>query len=357
MNKELLFVIDQIGREKGIEKEILFVAIESALMSASRKCLGGINNLELTIDRKTGEVRVYCYKKVSNIVNDMKNEISLDDARKYIKSDVSLEENIKIELTPQNFGRIAAQTAKQVILQKVREAEREGIYQEYKERESQIIRGSVHRIERNNLIIELEKTECILPEREQIPGEKFKPGDRIKAYLFDVRKTPKGPQLTLSRTHPGFLIKLFEMEVPEIQEGIVVIMGAVREPGERAKIAVRSTKKDIDPVGSCVGMRGLRIQSITRELKGERIDVIEWSENIGVFVSRALSPATVSKITYNEEQKSMNILVPDDKLSLAIGKKGQNARLAARLTGIKIDIKSESEYKQEIEKKDVEVQN
>ena len=352
MNRELIMVIEQLGREKGIDKEILFEALESALLSASRKSLPG-DNMRIQIDRKTGEMRAYARRKVVTEVADPKLEISLDEA-KALNPEAELDDELELEQErpPQDFGRIAAQTAKQVILQKVRDAEREGIYSEFAGKEGQILRGVVHRIEKRNVILEIGKAEAILPEREQIPGERYNPGDRIRAFVLEVRRSAKGPQITLSRTHPGYLARLFETEIPEIQEGIVVVKATAREAGERAKVAVASTKRDVDPIGACVGLRGTRIQVISRELRGEKIDIIEWSHDPATFVARALSPAKVSSVTIAEEhegegQPAALVIVPDNQLSLAIGKKGQNARLAAKLTGMRIDIKSESEVETE----------
>ncbi len=353
MNRELITVIEQIGREKGIDKEILFEALESALLSASRKALGPAENIRMHIDRKSGDLRVYCRKRVVGEVTDDKQEIGLEDA-KALNKDAELGDELELEQErpPQEFGRIAAQTAKQVILQKVRDAEREGIYSEFVGKEGQILRGVVHRIEKRNVILEIGKAEAILPEREQIPGERYNPGDRIRAYVLEVRRTAKGPQISLSRTHPGYLARLFETEIPEIQEGIVIVKATAREAGERAKVAVASTKRDVDPIGACVGLRGTRIQVISRELRGEKIDIIEWSHDPATFVARALSPAKVSSVVLTEPtepdgQPSALVIVPDNQLSLAIGKKGQNARLAAKLTGRRIDIKSESEVEAE----------
>src|SRR5712691_4631242 len=351
MNRELITVIEQIGREKGIDKEILFEALESALLSASRKTLGAADNVRMHIDRKSGDLRVYCRKKVVEEVTDDTLEISLADA-KALNTEAELGDELEQERPPQEFGRIAAQTAKQVILQKVRDAEREGIYSEFAGKEGQILRGVVHRIEKRNVILEIGKAEAILPEREQIPGERYNPGDRVRAFVLEVRRSVKGPQITLSRTHPSYLVRLFETEIPEIQEGIVLVKAAAREPGERAKVAVASTKRDVDPIGACVGLRGTRIQVISRELRGEKIDIIEWSHDPATFVARALSPAKVSSVVINEVadgegQPSAVVTVPDNQLSLAIGKKGQNARLAAKLTGMRIDIKSESEVETE----------
>jgi len=353
MNRELINVIEQIGREKGIDKEVLFEALETALLSASRKALGAADNFRMHIDRKTGALRVYCRKKVVEEVADPKLEISLAEA-KPLNSEVELDDELELEQErpPQDFGRIAAQTAKQVILQRVRDAEREGIYAEFAGKEGQILRGVVHRIEKRNVILEIGKAEAVLPEREQILGERYNPGDRIRAYVLEVRRTAKGPQISLSRTHPGYLARLFETEIPEIQEGIVLVKATAREAGERAKVAVASTKRDVDPIGACVGLRGTRIQVISRELRGEKIDIIEWSHDPATFVARALSPAKVSSVvihdeTSPEDQPSALVVVPDNQLSLAIGKKGQNARLAAKLTGMRIDIKSESELEAE----------
>src|SRR6266852_1975510 len=350
MNRELLIVIEQIGREKGIDKETLFEALESALLSASRKTLGAAENVRMEIDRQTGTLKVFGRKKVVEEVTDGKLELSLADA-KALNPEAELGDELEQELPPQEFGRIAAQTAKQVILQRVRDAERDRIFKEFDGKDGQILRGVVHRIEKRNVIVEIGKAEAILPEREQIPGERFNPSDRIRAFVLEVRRSAKGPQITLSRTHPGYLARLFETEIPEIQEGIVVVKAAAREAGERAKVAVASTKRDVDPIGACVGLRGTRIQVISRELRGEKIDIIEWSHDPATFVARALSPAKVSSVTIGEPdpegQAAAFVIVPDNQLSLAIGKKGQNARLAAKLTGMRIDIKSESELEAE----------
>src|SRR5215472_11693025 len=351
MNKDLIYVIEQIGREKGIGKEVLFEAVESALLSASKKTMGVADNVRMELDRQTGALRVYARKKVVEVVSDKKLEISLEEARR-LNQEAELDDELEMELPPQEFGRIAAQTAKQVILQRVRDAERDAIYGEFADREGKIARGIVHRVEKRNVIVEIGKAEAWLMEREQIPGERYGPGDRIRAYVLEVRKGAKGPQIALSRTHPGLLVRLFESEIPEISEGIVLVKEAAREAGERAKVAVASTKRDVDPIGACVGLRGTRIQVISRELRGEKIDIIEWSHDPSTFVARALSPAKVSSVTIDEEpdsegQSAALVIVPDNQLSLAIGKKGQNARLAAKLTGMRIDIKSESELEAE----------
>ncbi len=348
MNRELIAVIEQIGREKGIDSEVLFEALESALLSAAKKTP---ETVRMELDRKTGALRVYGRKKVVETVEDASVEISLAEA-KALNPAAELGDELEQELPPQQFGRIDAQRAKQVILQRVRDAERESIFSEFANKEGQIVRGVVHRIEKRNAIVEIGKAEAVLPEREQIPGERHNPGDRLRAFVLEVRRTTKGPQVVLSRTHPGYLVRLFETEIPEIQEGIVLVKAAAREAGERAKVAVASTRRDVDPIGACVGLRGTRIQVISRELRGEKIDIIEWSQDPATFVARALSPAKVSGVTITEsespeEAPAALVVVADNQLSLAIGKKGQNARLAAKLTGMRIDIKSESEMEAE----------
>ncbi len=351
INKELIYVIQQIGNEKGIVVEVLFEALESALLSASKKTMGVADNVRMHLDRHTGSLQVFARKKVVEAVTDPKLEIRLAEARA-LNRDAELEDEIEVELPPQEFGRIAAQTAKQVILQRVRDAERDAIYSDFIDKEGKIVRGVVHRIEKRNVIVELGKAEGVITEREQIPGERYNPGDRVRAYVLEVKKTAKGPQILLSRTHPGFLARLFEAEIPEIAEGIVQVRAAAREAGERAKVAVASTKRDVDPIGACVGLRGTRIQVISRELRGEKIDIVEWAPDASAFVARALSPAKVSSVSLSEpeaegEQGAVLVVVPDNQLSLAIGKRGQNARLAAKLTGLRVDIKSEGEIEEE----------
>ena len=351
INKELIYVIQQIGNEKGIGVEVLFEALESALLSASKKTMGLGDNVRMHLNRHTGALQVFARKKVVEAVSDSKLEIDLAKARA-LNRDAQLDDEIEEELPPREFGRIAAQTAKQVILQRVRDAERDAIYSDFIDKEGRIVRGVVHRIEKRNVIVELGKAEGVITEREQIPGERYNPGDRVRAYVLEVKKTAKGPQIMLSRTHPGFLARLFEAEIPEIAEGIVQVRAAAREAGERAKVAVASTKRDVDPIGACVGLRGTRIQVISRELRGEKIDIVEWAPDPAAFVSRALSPAKVSSVTVSEpeiegEQGSVLVVVPDNQLSLAIGKRGQNARLAAKLTGLRVDIKSEGELEEE----------
>jgi len=346
MGSDLLKVIQQVGREKNINPEVLIEAVESALLLASKKKFGSVDNLAFHLNRETGEVELFSVRKVTEVVKDKEREILLEEARKF-EAEVKAGDTIEVQMEIEDFGRIAAQTAKHVIIQKVREAERENVYNDFKDRKGELINGIILRYEKGNAIIDLGKTEVAMPPKEQIPGETFKPGDRIRAYIADVYKTSKGPQITLSRTHAGFVAKLFEVEVPEIYEGIVSIMGTVREPGERTKIAVHSKDKDVDPVGACVGVRGSRVQSIVRELRGEKIDIIRWSEDPLTFVANALSPAEILHADFDPKNKSVKIVVSDQHLSLAIGKKGQNARLASKLTGWKIDINSESEVKEQ----------
>jgi N utilization substance protein A len=321
--------------------------------------MGLADNVRMELDRHTGNLRVFARKKVVEAVTDTKLEIGLEEARK-LNEEAELEDELEMELPPQEFGRIAAQTAKQVILQRVRDAERDAVYSEFIDKEGRIVRGVVHRVEKRNVIVEIGKAEAVLMEREQIPGERYNPSDRIRAYVLEVKKGIKGPQILLSRTHPGFLVRLFETEIPEIAEGIVQVREAAREAGERAKVAVASTKRDVDPIGACVGLRGTRIQVISRELRGEKIDIVEWSPDPATFVSRALSPAKVSSVTISEPdseggQPSVLVIVPDSQLSLAIGKRGQNARLAAKLTGLRVDIKSESEVEDERRREEEEL--
>lgn len=357
MNQDFMLALEAIEKEKGIKKETLFEAIEAALISAYKRNFNSAHNVEVNIERETGQIQIYTCLSVVEKVNNAQFEIQLDEARKrdpgYEIGDV-----VEIEVTPKNFGRIAAQTAKQVVIQRIREAERDLIYEEYVDREEDILTGSVQRFEHRNAIINLGKTEAILTPTEQIPKETYKQGDRLKTYVLEVKKTTKGPQIMVSRTHPGLLKRLFELEVPEVFNGIVEIKSIAREPGNRAKIAVSSRNKDVDPVGACVGPKGSRVQSIVNELKGEKIDIIEWDEEPETFVARALNPAKTLKVELEPDNKAAVAIVPDYQLSLAIGREGQNVRLAARLTGWKIDIVSESEYvegkkEQESEEPDV----
>lgn len=340
--QEFLDTLRELAKEKGIDEEFLFEAIEAALISAYKRNFASAQNVRVLLSRETGQYHVYAIKTVVEDPMDEITEISLAQART-IRPDYEVGDVIEIEVTPANFGRIAAQTAKQVVVQRIREAERGIIYEEFQSRESDIITGLVQRVENRNVFIDLGKTEAILTPAEQIPTESYEHGDRIKAYIVEVKKTNKGPQIVVSRTHPGLLKRLFELEVPEIQEGIVEIMSVAREPGSRSKIAVFSKDENVDPVGSCVGHRGMRVQAIVDELGSEKIDIVKWSEEPAKLIANALSPAKVVSVAINEDEKVSRVIVPDYQLSLAIGKEGQNARLAAKLTGWKIDIKSESQ--------------
>lgn len=342
MNAELIQALKDIEREKGISMDTLIEALEAALLSAYKRNFGSLQNVSVHIDRETGDIKVYSQKTVVEEVTDPRTEISLEEARK-IDPRLNPGDVVRREVTPREFGRIAAQTAKQVVVQRIREAERGVIYEEFASREGDIITGIVRRTDQRNVYIDLGRTEAILAPAEQMPGEEYRPGDRIKTYIVEVKKTTKGPQIILSRTHPGLLKRLFELEVPEIHEGIVEIKSVAREAGSRSKIAVHSRHEDVDPVGACVGPKGSRVQAIVNELKGEKIDIVRWSPDPSQFVANALSPAKVLAVVINEEEKIAQVVVPDYQLSLAIGKEGQNARLAAKLTGWKIDIKSESQ--------------
>jgi transcription termination/antitermination protein NusA len=342
MNAEFMQAFEQLGREKGIAPEVLFDAIEAALISAYKRNFSSAQNVRVSLDRDSGEIHVYARKTVVDDAKDPRLEISLEEARA-IDRRYDLEDIVETEVTPKNFGRIAAQTAKQVVVQRIREAERGIIYEEFSSRESDIVTGIVQRIEQKNVYIDLGKAEAILAPSEQIPGEIYRHGDRVKTYIIEVKKTTKGPQILVSRTHPGLLKRLFELEVPEIHDGIVEIKSVAREPGLRSKIAVHSREENVDPVGSCVGHKGMRVQTIVNELKGEKIDIVKWNTDPSKYIANALSPAKVVSVEVNETEKTSRVIVPDYQLSLAIGKEGQNARLAAKLTGWKIDIKSESQ--------------
>lgn len=349
MSVELIHALEQLEREKGINKEVLIEAIEAALLSAYKKNFGSTQNVKINFDRFTGDVRVFAQKRVTSEPENELFDILLEDAKK-ISGELEENDIIEVEITPKKFGRIAAQTAKQVVVQRIREAERGVIFDEFYNKESDIVTGVIQRIERKNVIIDLGKTEAILPPSEQTAGEEYRFNERIKTYILEVKKTTKGPQITVSRTHPGLVKRLFELEVPEIHDGIVEIKSIAREPGSRTKIAVYSKDNNVDPVGACVGQKGTRVQAIVDELRGEKIDIIKWSINPEEFISSSLSPAKVIRVDINEEEKSAKVTVPDYQLSLAIGKEGQNARLAAKLTGWKIDIKSESQLRAAIEK-------
>jgi len=343
MFSDLNRMIEQLGKDKGIEKKVIIDAVTQGMLVAARKIYGTYRDIEAQYNEETGEVELFQFNEVveDDKLEDEEIEITLTDARK-LDPEAQLSDNIGIKLDTSELGRIAAQTAKQIIMQKVRDAEREIIFNEFEERKGEVASGIIRRIERGHIIVDLGRTEALVPPREQIPGESFKQGDRIQGHLLDVRQTTKGPQIIMSRACPDYLIKLFEAEVPEIYDGIVQIMAAAREPGQRAKIAVYSKDSAVDPVGACVGMKGSRVQTIVQELKGEKIDIVEWDEDITRFACNALAPAEISRVFLDENSKEMEIVVPDTQLSLAIGKKGQNVRLASKLTGWKIDIMSEA---------------
>jgi len=354
MNRELIAVIDEIGRQKGIDKARVIGAIESALQTAAKKRFGQAENIQVEIDSKTGEISVVSKKIIVDTVANPKAEISLKEAREYDEgAEVGDEIGSLIEMD--ELGRIAAQTAKQVIFQKVREAEWEAVQKEYSTRQGDLVNGIILGMERRNFLVDLGKTEAILPIQEQIPRETYRRGDRVKALLLEVRRTPKDVQVILSRSHPQFVAKMFELEVPEVGEKIVEIKSIVREPGDRTKIAVSSRDKAVDPVGACVGIKGSRVQAVVRELRGEKIDIITWTQDPRVFIAEALNPATIEKVGIDEEKKSALVVVADSQLSLAIGKNGQNVRLAARLTGWKIDIISATEYEKEKAERDRDI--
>src|SRR6266436_4073386 len=347
MQPDLNRVIEQVSKEKGIDRGIIVKALEEAMLSAAKKTFGHEKNIEAKFNTELGEVELFEIKMVVEQVEDPENQVTLEVARAKIDPEAEVGDELLAKLPPEKFGRIAAQAAKQNIIQRVRDAERDIIYNEYKGRKGELFSGIVQRFEKKNTIVNLGPTDAILPEKEQIPRERYRQGDRTRAYILDVELTGKGPQIVLSRTHPGLLIKLFEQEVPEIYEGIVEVKGAVREPGGRAKIAVYSNDSDVDPVGACVGMRGTRVQSAVQELRGEKIDIVPWTSDPAGYVCRALSPAKVSKIIMDEDERAMEVIVPDDQLSLAIGKKGQNVRLASRLTGRRLDVRGEAEAEEE----------
>ena len=346
MNQELMLVLGQIQREKGIDQEVLIEAVKSAVVSASRKYYGPTAEIDATFDPETGSMDLYCHKTVVDEVIDPDLEISPEEAADHLETP-AVGDVVDIRIPYESFGRIAAQTAKQVILQRVREGEREMIYEEYKDREGELINGTVSRVEKGTIYVDMGKGEGVLPRREQVFREVYRRSDRIRAYLLEVRQATRGPQIILSRTHPGLVIRLFEIEVPEIYEGIVEIKIAVREPSGRTKLAVVSHARDVDPVGACVGMRGSRVQAIVQELRGEKIDIIPWSEDIQTLAASSLSPAKISRIILEEADNTMTVVAPDDQLSLAIGKGGQNVRLAAKLLKWRIDIKGETEYQDE----------
>ena len=356
MNLEFINALDEIEKDKGISKEVLLEAIESALLSAYKKDFGSKENVRVELDSDQGEVKVYSRKKVVEEVENENFEIPLEKAKEkdpnYEVGDI-----LEKEVTPDNFGRIAAQTAKQVVMQRIREAERDVIYDHYKRKEGELITGTIQRFHYDNILIDMGKTEAILPPPEQIPGEVYEKGKRIKLYIAEVSTTTKGPRILVSRTHPGLLKRLFELEVPEIFDGTVEIKAVAREAGYRSKMAVTSDEENVDPVGACVGPKGMRVQAVVDQLNGEKIDIIKWNNDPAELIANALNPAEVLKVITDDEAQEAKVIVPDFQLSLAIGKEGQNARLAAKLTGWKVDIKKESEYVFDDEESDSETED
>ena len=350
MNQEFIGALKEIVKDKGISEDLLFTTIEDALVAAYKKNYAGptssAQNVKVTIDRETGEIHVYSQKVVVEEVFDNVTEIGLEEAQE-IKPTYDLDDVVDFEVTPKNFGRVAAQLAKGVVTQRIREAERSIIYGEYKEKEYDIITGTVLREDKGNVFVNIGKLETAIGPNEQIPREKYKFNEKIKLYVVEVKNTSKGAQIIVSRTHPGLVKRLFELEVPEIYEGVVEIKSISREAGSRSKIAVVSHDENVDPLGACVGPKGARVQNIVNELKGEKIDIIKWSKNPEEFIENSLSPAKVLSVTVDEDKKSAKVIVDDSQLSLAIGKEGQNVRLAAKLTNWKIDIKSKSQAEAE----------
>jgi N utilization substance protein A len=342
MFQELKRLIEQMGKDRGIDKRIIIEALEAAMLNAARKKMGMRVDIEAHYNEEVGEIEVFQFKTVEGKVTDSETQISLTEARKSHDEEAEPGDSLGIKVDTSTFGRIAVQTAKQIIIQRVKDAERDNVYEEYKGRVGELINGFVQRFDGGSIIVNLGRAEGIIPIGEQIHRETYKRGERVRGYIFEVKKITKGPQIILSRTHPGFLKALFEMEVPEISEGLIEIVSVAREPGKRAKIAVRTKDRDIDPVGACVGMRGARVQSVVQELRGEKIDIVPFSDDQAKYVCSALSPAKVNRVFMDDDGRAMDVIVPDDQLSLAIGKKGQNVRLAVKLTGWKIDVKSES---------------
>ena len=350
MNDNLLGIIDQISRQRELSRDVLIEAIEKALLQAAKKRYGSHRQISVSIDRDVGEIKVIAPKKVVEIMTDFSTEIPIEEALT-IDPNAEVGQFIEVEAMPKDFGRIAAQTAKQIVAQKLREAERENVFEEYKDSEGEIVNGIVQRHEYNDVIIDIDGNEGLLPYREQMKGEEFRRGDRLRALIIEVRLDSRGSQIILSRTHPDLLRGLFELEVPEIYDGLVEIKAIAREPGDRSKIAVITDVENLDAVGTCVGMRGSRVQMVVHELGGERIDILPWNSMPEKFIASALSPAKIVSVFLNEDEKSAKVVVPDDQLSLAIGRKGQNVRLAAKLTGWNIDIKNQSEAESEAKKK------
>ena len=358
-NKQLIVAIQELEKEKGIKKDYLLDSIESALLTAYKRNYNSQENVKVVVDRETGASHLYSVKEVVEHAENPILQISLEEARK-IDKEAQIDGTVDVELVPKNFGRIAAQTAKQVIIQKLREAEREIIYSEYSERKGEIVSGIIQKADQNIVVMDLGKVEGVMPAKEQIPTEKYHVNDKIKGYILDVEKGAKGvPQVIISRACPEFVKKLFEFEIPEIYECVIEIKAVSRDAGSRSKVAVYSPNENIDPVGSCVGQKGVRIQNIINELNGEKIDVIEWNADLSIYISSALLPAQVMAVDIDEENRIAQVIVPDDQLSLAIGKSGQNARLAAKLTGLsdwRIDIKSETQFRNILMEKQAEME-
>ena len=349
-NKELILALEELEKEKGMDKEYLLEAIETALVTAYKRNFDSLENVKVEMDRQTGATHLYAIKKVVEKVEAPETEIELKEAQK-INPDYNVDDEINIEIVPRDFGRIAAQTAKQVIIQKLREAEREIVYNEFEERKGEIVSGLIQKADGNIVVMDLGKLEGVMPKKEQIPTETYRVNDKIKGYIVKVEKGQKGaPQVMVSRSHPDFVRKLLEFEIPEIYEGVIEIKSVSRDPGYRSKVAVYSPDPNIDPVGSCVGQKGVRIQNVINELNGEKIDVIEWNEDPSIYIAASLLPAQILAVYIKPENKFAQVIVPDDQLSLAIGKSGQNARLAARLTDWKIDIKSETQFRELLSK-------
>ena len=342
MLPELKRLIEQMGKDRGIDKQIITEALEAAMLTAARKKLGQNVDIEAHYNDEVGEIEVFQFKTVVDKVLDFETQIAKDEARRTLDEGAEPGDSLGMKIETSSFGRIAVQMAKQIIIQRVKDAERDNIYDEYKDRKGELVNGFVQRFEGGSIIVNLGRAEGVLPPVEQIHRETYKRGERIRSYIVDVKKNTKGSQILLSRTHPAFLKALFEVEVPEISEGLIDIVSVAREPGKRGKIAVKAKDKDIDPVGACVGMRGSRVQSVVQELRGEKIDIIPFTEDAAKYVSSALSPAKVNRVFVDDENRTMTVIVPDDQLSLAIGKNGQNVRLAVKLTGWKIDVKSEA---------------
>lgn len=341
-------VVEQVGRDKGIDSEILIKALEDALKSAARKKFGSNIDIEVKYNEESGEIEVFQFKEVVENITEPDLQLSLEEAYN-LDPESKIGDSLGTKMDASTFGRIAAQSAKQVIIQKMKDAERDAVYSSFIDRKGEIINGIVQRVDRGDIIVNLGHTEGVLPEREQVPREVYRRGDRVRAQILDVLHDSRGPQIILSRTHPNFLVSLFKTEVPEISEGIVSIMGAAREPGIRAKIAVASNDSDIDPVGACVGMKGSRVQNVVQELKGEKIDIVSWHIDPAKFVCNALAPAEISRVIIDEENRLMEVIVPDEFLSIAIGKKGQNVRLASKLTKWHLDVINETKYSQAME--------